>query len=431
MISIDELKQRYSDLGLKTEIEDLSSESEPTLFERPDRKLLKVFIPMAREEKAISILDRDNLILVVANSQIEYCRFIKGYEAIWSEKMNFIECALDAGLRMPSRMIIRRIAKSLGMSGFVESDELVRFEIPSPRENIRISIGQASVEQSLLCSMPGRYGIDSSPRSITLRIEGLNITTHDRALNMLCKIGHSILFQLDLITNLPLYLVMERQNDGAIFKRPASKSEVELTSPNFEYDPEPMALYWYGRRANGMPLLRFLAYYQALEFYFPVYSEREAQNQIRNAIKDPRFNVNRDADIANILSLIKLSGSGRALGDENTQLHAELHTCLTANELTQFITNEPSRAEFFKSKTAKQLSQKIISVTSSEDLRDQVADRIYDIRCRVVHTKASFESQSLLLPFSPEERNLHHDLELLEFVTRKVIIAGSRPLQLD
>jgi hypothetical protein len=35
-----------------------------------------------------------------------------------------------------------------------------------------------------------------------------------------------------------------------------------------------------------------------------------------------------------------------------------------------------------------------------------------------------------LLPMSPEVRNLKHDLELMEYTARKVLIAASRPLKL-
>ena len=58
-----------------------------------------------------------------------------------------------------------------------------------------------------------------------------------------------------------------------------------------------MSLYWYGTSARGMPLLQFLAFYQCIEFYFPTYIQAEARRQVRNALKDRTFRVERDADI--------------------------------------------------------------------------------------------------------------------------------------
>ncbi len=40
-----------------------------------------------------------------------------------------------------------------------------------------------------------------------------------------------------------------------------------------------------------MPLLQFLAYYQSIEYYFPMYSGREAQEKIKNLVKDPSFDL--------------------------------------------------------------------------------------------------------------------------------------------
>lgn len=59
-----------------------------------------------------------------------------------------------------------------------------------------------------------------------------------------------------------------------------------------------------------------------------------------------------------------------------------------------------------------------------------MSQRIYEIRCRIVHTKAGEHDVDLLLPFSAEARILAFDLELLEFIVRTALIAGSRPLRL-
>ena len=65
----------------------------------------------------------------------------------------------------------------------------------------------------------------------------------------------------------------------------------------------------------------------------------------------------------------------------------------------------------------------------SDDHRGAVAKRIYAIRNRIVHTKGGFEEREPLLPFDPETRYLRHDIELVEFLARKVLVASSRPLR--
>jgi len=69
---------------------------------------------------------------------------------------------------------------------------------------------------------------------------------------------------------------------------------------------------------------------------------------------------------------------------------------------------------------------------SNADLRVLVADLIYDIRCKIVHTKGeSAEGEvELLLPFSKEAELLFHDIELIQYIARKVLIAAGVPLSL-
>lgn len=65
------------------------------------------------------------------------------------------------------------------------------------------------------------------------------------------------------------------------------------------------------------------------------------------------------------------------------------------------------------------------------DLRNDVADRIYDIRCKIVHTKNDLREgePELLLAFSAEAQRLDFDIELVQYVARSVLIAGSSPMR--
>jgi hypothetical protein len=58
-----------------------------------------------------------------------------------------------------------------------------------------------------------------------------------------------------------------------------------------------------------------------------------------------------------------------------------------------------------------------------------VASRIYDLRCRIVHTKDDAEIE-LLLPFSTDLAHIKYDIDLVEFLARKVLIASGKPINL-
>lgn len=65
-------------------------------------------------------------------------------------------------------------------------------------------------------------------------------------------------------------------------------------------------------------------------------------------------------------------------------------------------------------------------------MRAPVADLIYDIRCKIVHTKGeNYEGEvELLLPFSKEAELLFFDIQLIKYVARKVLIAAGAQLSL-
>jgi hypothetical protein len=61
------------------------------------------------------------------------------------------------------------------------------------------------------------------------------------------------------------------------------------------------------------------------------------------------------------------------------------------------------------------------------------SERIYDIRCKVVHTKSLEDGggEDMILPFSKEADLLIDDVELIQFLARRVLIASSAPLKIS
>jgi hypothetical protein len=180
-----------------------------------------------------------------------------------------------------------------------------------------------------------------------------------------------------------------------------------------------------------MPLLQFLAYYQVVEFYFPVYSQSEAQRKLKVILKNPTFRGDRDADIARLLAAIHVSRSG-AFGDERSQLRATMLECIDAESIREFIENDTTLKEFYLTGSKSLPFHKIPIANESLDLRGDIAERIYDIRCRIVHTKSDGRDAAgeLLLPFSKEAELLGPDIRLVRYVAQQVLIAGSRAYHL-
>lgn len=70
---------------------------------------------------------------------------------------------------------------------------------------------------------------------------------------------------------------------------------------------------------------------------------------------------------------------------------------------------------------------------NEKDLLAAVAERVYQIRCKIVHTKSDGGPEGevgLLLPNSPEARALPNDIALVRLLEARVITAAASPFNL-
>lgn len=204
----------------------------------------------------------------------------------------------------------------------------------------------------------------------------------------------------------------------------SSRSLIEY--PRQEFNESAMALYWYARRARGMPLLQFLAFYQSIEYYFPRFSHIETRRKLASILKNPVFRPERDDDVDRLILAIQSNRSG-GFGDEKSQLRAVINQCISAEQLRAFFEENTDQMEFYTKKISKMRFHKIPLSTSDIDLRNDVSDRIYDIRCKIVHTKNKNKNEEIemLLPFSEDAEYLLNDIDLVQFISRSVLIYTS------
>ncbi len=410
------ITRRCIDSGIKVEEKALQDGS----------KILIVSIPNGRTARAVRLIssrDADRLL----DTQFEHYVALGDYQAICSYADGVIEAAIrPLDVRgIPTGFVWRRLFDYDPYSSGAGRDEFKPIEMapPDTASEVKIIIGPMSRELQILGDrrMPRR----ASP---SLRITGIRVTQHDAAVEVLERLSNTVLFELDLKMNIALGLVRDRARLVRTRRPTSDVDSRELNFPSCEYPQQPMSLYWYARSATGMPLLQYLAYYQSLEFFFPIYSQTESHRRVRNILKDPTFSPHRDTDVNRLLSAIG-PGFGRGFGGELSQLRATLQECIDPDELRDFLSDAPERVEFFSK--SKVVTEKRLPIANpAADLRNDVADRIYELRCKIVHTKAadSDSGVDLLLPFSREAEALDHDIDLIQFVARRVLIASSGPL---
>lgn len=403
------LQARCKDAGLELK-EEVREDGDP---------YLKIGMKCAREQRWL-LLSSDESILRMLSVPFESYTFISGLDAICSYQDGIIEAAIRPLGNVPSSFVYRKLF-GLDSGNAAETFESIKLEINPPQAGLpKIEISPASDNFTKLVRSPNR-------NRMTLKISGSPVTNHDQAALLLKKVADAAFFQIDLLADAPLSLERERKRipSGRRSKKPFSLA-ADIQYPKTEFDEAPISLYWYGRSATGMPLLQFLAYYQVLEFYYPTYSEAEARRKLKSILKDPIFRGDRDADIGRLLTAIHVNRSG-AYGDERSQLRATIMECIEADALRGFLSSDPERLEFYSAKSKTNSYHKIPIASPTVDLRGDVAERIYNIRCKIVHTKLDGRDNDfeLLLPFSKEAEQLVFDIELVQYLAQQVLIAAS------
>lgn len=389
-----------------------------------------ILLPSGRETRRVPVSFREKA------EALESVRFedyivLAGYEAICSYSAGTIEALIDPIGFFTSSSDLYGMLFGMDIRDAIANRPRVLLKPAGIATDVALTIGFPSNECYLLTN---NFRVSSTGRALSVTITGLKVSQHDKAIEYLERIADSLFFEIELSRDISLALMRARKTPEHRIRTRTPK-ESELTFPRFEYDHEAVSLYWYARHARGMPLLEFLAYYQAIEVFFPNYSQIEAHKRVRNILKDPSFNPFSDSDVGRIFKVIKVNKNNRGFGDERSQLKAVIEECVTADSLRHFLTSDSQRADFYKSKQ-KTISDHRIPVASPDvDLRNDVVARIYDIRCKIVHTKDTGEGDqdtaTLLLPFSKEAEALTYDIELVQYLARQVLIASSTAFRVD
>jgi len=388
-----------------------------------------VSLPNGREKREVVLYSLDTLTRFLS---VEFEKYVilGDYQACCSYKEGTVEVAIrPLGGSSAEGALLR-----LGGSDRSRREGMT-LEPHSAENNsdIGLAIGKPSEE---LCCLVGE---DNPAPKMSLRLWNLAFPAGERshiaAITYIERAANAFFMDLDMTRSLALQLVKApKPLRLQLVKKRQETSPFRF--PMHEFETNPSSLYWYARSTTAMPLQQFLAYYQVIEYYFPAYSHQDAQKRIRNLLKDPAFRFESDTDITKLISIAQAAHKDSRA--ERYQLTSTVRGCLAEDDLRRFLQEEEDRRKFLTSR------DKLLKVDPLQlnrrgapdtDLRDQVANRIYTIRCKIVHTKSTMEGAdedaqlAPLFPFSPEAQALGFDIELVRYASQRVLIAASIPLK--
>ncbi len=386
---------------------------------------LRIQFPSGRGQRTVAIANETRAKLL-RSTDFESVRFLGDYDAIVDTNDETIEARVL--VRLPELRRLQSLQAGLlrssveGLEGDGEAEDADSFRSSRP---IQLRLSRSGVELELSDASAKIRSMTRPPvtRGVSLKVRGAEARTQDAAISILETLANGFFFDLDIRYQAHLTLVR--------YHRPGPRVRVapSLQPPEFprnKYAAEPLALYTYGRSATGLPLLEFLAYYQVLEYFFPVFTREQLVRQVRRTLRNPAFDINDDLAISRLIS--DVSPSSRGSLSEREQLRATLRACASVSLLRDFVASSSAvKAHFCDKAQAISGVSRLLLVNSSADLRDQVADRVYDLRCRVVHAKqeGGEAGVDLLLPSSKEAQSLQLDVQLVRLLAQQALVTAA------
>lgn len=412
------LAARCDQAGIKWKVENLGGDSPD------DWCVMEIRMPEAREERVV-VVHSEQQAAGLLEIGLERFRFMRGLAAVFSIEDHMIE----AGVRfLPPGGRRFGFPRLQGLHG-VEEGAPVVFEAPKSVANhghVKIALGDGNPALEVLVG-----GRDSG---LGLRIEGVEVPNHDHARALLVSVANALFFGVHLNAGVAMMLrstpLLEYRRRGAFVRLQPEQERRPAEFPKYEYDTVPITLYWYAVNAYDTPALRFLAYYQVLEWYSPYYEGQERIHAARRVIRDPSFDLERDAEVSRLVKAVQLGAGGRPIADAGL-LRYTLECCLDASEVRELVDKMPLK-DYYGSKDSHRVSKsKLLLDKSDEELIHSLAARIYDVRCRIVHTKSDDVEAPPILPYTEEEAFLALETEVIAMAARRVLIANSRPLRVS
>ena len=112
-------------------------------------------------------------------------------------------------------------------------------------------------------------------------------------------------------------------------------------------------------------------------------------------------------------------------------MKATINEVLTIDDVSQYFNEKKEVGEIFEKKQ-KGITDKTINISrKNHDHRPDIAELLYDIRCKIVHTKNETDNSrpEMLLPFSTAEQELWAYIDLMRFVAQHALIRSSSAIR--
>lgn len=265
-----------------------------------------------------------------------------------------------------------------------------------------------------------RLGHHQIPFLATLKIAYGAALSRDRLRQNSERIARSLSYELNFRNGVVVELDAPAVGpDISLARRtPAAFKEVHYPRAKVQY--EVSILFGFASQVTDDPPLAFLSYYQALEYFFSTFTRQRAIEAIRRELRNPAFDVASAESMQRVLR----AAEGAVSRTEHHQLRVLVKEYARASELEDFFSRD--WGNYFSDNGPIRGVPAVNAKNTGQNLPDQIADRIYQVRNRIVHSKndPKYRDRRVLLPRSAESNALTPDVLLVRLLATEAIAAS-------
>jgi predicted RNA-binding protein YlqC (UPF0109 family) len=266
-------------------------------------------------------------------------------------------------------------------------------------------------------------------RPVTIKVYNLKASTLESAIQNSTDLIDRCLFSISSLKEIPVELIDEwpirRNGDKSSkdFEYGEQYKSNKLPIPKIKLNS--VLIRFYQQATNtDIPSLKYLLFYQILEYFFLIVADEQLYNMLSIRINDLKF----ETTSTNLDKIIQDVTNHKRDNDETEMLKNVLKKFIQEDVLIDFI----NQYESFFSKKIYTIKREIFgieisaTVLNSGHVFGNISKTIKAIRNALVHSSDRYERNDRYVPYSKIGTQLIQDeLPLIKFLAEKVIMASA------
>ncbi|MDX8551778.1 hypothetical protein KHC33_04095 [Methanospirillum sp. J.3.6.1-F.2.7.3] len=374
-----------------------------------DKKIvsLKKFIPLY-EGCALYSEHKYEILLSRRSNVFSNPKFIKNLENIEDSRNKFIYSISDISQELYLHFMETFIQKNSDIAFFLR---------PFPRDLKEIIKESPDIELLDFLSKNFRY--------LSIKIESEEKKSEELLHSLVISHLFNISYQTGM-TFVPFFSIEQLFKSYRSFSRQREKN---FAPPRKIYNQNVISYYQMARTTDN-PSLKFLSFYQILEYFFNAEYYQNLRNDVRMKITHPAFSFESDKSIQELILLINNQiryGKTQKQKNEYERLKSLLNSNFNdfSSLIQQLNEYDESLIEYYSKNHVSFCKGPFVDFLKSNinEICEKLSSRIYKIRNAIVHSKDDNEYR--YIPFR-DDKELYKEIPLIQLISEEIIIKHSK-----